>query len=208
MIYSWSKYWHFDRISETFGVCRSMNIVWQCTATELLCESSLWNVFVHFLRCISLNLEIYLPIARNLVWKGVFKIATYRSAAALTSSKCLWNVIVNTGILTKYLKHLGFAGAWILYGNAVQQKSCERSLWNVIVHFVKCICLNLDIYLSKLQEILCENCNLLFMKCYLSKLWNVFVQIRKCICTNCEMYLSKLWNVLVWISRNIVFGEF
>ena len=135
-----------------------------------------------------------------------------RLIVVVTCCNCtlsMWYIVdQNTGILTKYLKHLGFAGAWILYGNAVQQKSCERSLWNVIVHFVKCICLNLDIYLSKLQEILCENCNLLFMQCYLSKLWNEFVQIRKCICTNCEMYLSKLWNVLVWISRNIVFGEF
>ena len=42
-------------------------------------------------------------------------------------------------------------------------------------NFAWCICSNLQMYLSKLQ--------------------NVFVQIDKCICPNCQMYLLKLTNV-------------
>ena len=67
----------------------------------------------------------------------------------------------------------------------------------------KCICPNLELYLSKMR-------NVFVWKMYLSKignvlvrnensicLKNVFVQIEKCICPKWEMYLSKMRNVFV-----------
>ena len=70
---------------------------------------------------------------------------------------------------------------------------------NVFVQIAKCICPNLKMYLSKLQNVFVQiiKCICPNFKMYLSKLQNVFVQIAKCICPNCKMYLSQLLNVFV-----------
>ena len=91
---------------------------------------------------------------------------------------------------------------------------------------MKCISSNLKIYLSKLQEILCEEsfkiatlgqqCRLHQNVCknvrpncemYLSKFKNIFVQIQKYICPNSKIYLSErvlelqLWGQRVGLIR-------
>ena len=68
---------------------------------------------------------------------------------------------------------------------------------NVFVQIVKYLCLNCQVFLSKLSNVfvqivkyLCPN-----FQMYLSKLSNVFVQIVKYLCPNCQVYLSKLSDV-------------
>ena len=111
------------------------------------------------------------------------------------------DTISKAGILTKYLKHLRLAWGWISYGNALQQNyfvwedfwncnfwatsASSECLPNLFVQIVKCICPNIQIYLSLLPEIVFESSFKIatFGPATESSefLWNVFVQSVKYI---------------------------
>ena len=76
----------------------------------------------------------------------------------------------------------------------------------VFVQIKKCICPNWQIYLPKLQHVFVDiaKCICPNYKMYLSKLESECVQIVQCICPNLQIYLSKLLNVffqVVWIGN-------
>ena len=82
-------------------------------------------------------------------------------------------------------------------------------LQNVFIEINKCICPNLQIYISKLQ--LCSHHNTrrwMVDKMYLVKIAKCicpnqkmyFVKIKECVCPNQKMYLSKLKAIFVQMA--------
>ena len=84
---------------------------------------------------------------------------------------------------------------------------------SIFVQIEKCICPNLNIYLSKFQNVfvkfeyifvqieicICQNLNI-----YLSKLQNVFVKNLIFICPNLKLYLSKFEYIFVQINSSSI----